>query len=341
MATQEAKPAVAAEPLTAVVDAFLNHAKLEQGLARNTIAAYARDLARFAAPLERVDARKLTREHVRAFINTLEREGLGPASRARALVAVRRLLKFMCAEGILDDDPSRGVSSPRVGRALPRVLAADETQALIRACGDKGPLALRDRAMLEVLYGAGLRVSELVGLPLDGLDRRGGILRVVGKGGHERVVPLGELALSAVADYLDHARDALLGKQAHRSNALFVTRRGGAMTRQNFFALLRKLAIAAGIDRDRVSPHVLRHAFATDLLEGGADLRSIQMMLGHADLSTTEIYTHVGRGRLKDTVDRHHPRGAGALDPGAKPGRKAAGKKRKGRTSSTPPGSTT
>ena len=321
---------VAIESMSTVVDAFLAHAQLEKGLARNTIIAYSRDLERFAMSVGNVAPSQLTREHVRDFISRLEADGLSAASRARALVAVRRLLKFMCAEDLLEDDPSRGVMSPKVGRALPRVLAPDETQALIFACGDKGPLALRDRAMLEVLYGAGLRVSELVQLPLSGLDRRGGMLRVVGKGGHERIVPLGELALTAIEEYLDHARGGLLAKVGDRTHALFVTRRGGAMTRQNFFALLRKLALAAGIDRERVSPHVLRHAFATDLLEGGADLRSIQMMLGHADLSTTEIYTHVGRGRLKDTVDRHHPRGAGAGGSGkakntTKPRAKTAG----------------
>lgn len=303
---------VAAEPVCSVIDAFLDHAKLEQGLARNTVQAYARDLARFAAPLDGVEASGLTREHIRAFIEQLERDGLSAASRARALVAVRRLLKFMCAEGVLEGDPSRGILSPQVGRSLPRVLGGEETRALIRACGDSGPFALRDRAMLEVLYGAGLRVSELVQLPLSGLDRRGGLLRVVGKGGHERVVPLGEIALSAVEEYLAEGRPRLLGNRDDRSHALFLTRRGGPMTRQNYFALLRKIAVRAGIARERVSPHVLRHAFATDLLEGGADLRSIQLMLGHVDLSTTEIYTHVSRGRLKETVERHHPRGSGA-----------------------------
>ncbi|MBW2293724.1 MAG: site-specific tyrosine recombinase XerD [Deltaproteobacteria bacterium] len=295
-----------------VIDAFLNYSKLEKGLARNTLQAYARDLARFAAPLDDLEASAIRREHVQDFVEGLERGGLSPASRARALVAVRRLLKFLCAEGVLEDDPSQGILSPKVGRSLPRVLASDESEALIRACGDSGPLALRDCAMLEVLYGAGLRVSELVQLPLSGLDRRGGLLRVVGKGGHERVVPVGEIALSAVEVYLAESRPKLLGERADRTHALFLTRLGGPMTRQNFFALLRKLAGRAGIARDRVSPHVLRHAFATDLLEGGADLRSIQVMLGHADLSTTEIYTHVSRGRLKETVERHHPRGSGA-----------------------------
>jgi integrase/recombinase XerD len=303
---------VPAERLNTVIDAYLTYAKLEKGLARNTITAYARDLARFAEPLEGIFAAEINREHIKSFIEALERDGLSPASRARALVAVRRLLKFMCAEQLIEKDPSQGILAPKVGRSLPRVLVGDETQALIRACGDSGPLALRDRAMLEVLYGAGLRVSELVGLPLSGLDRRGGLLRVVGKGGHERVVPLGQLALSAVEDYLESGRPALLGSREDRSRSLFLSRRGSAMSRQNFFTLLRKLALRAGIPRDRVSPHVLRHAFATDLLEGGADLRSIQMMLGHADLSTTEIYTHVSRGKLKETVELRHPRGSGS-----------------------------
>ncbi len=302
---------MAAEPLAAAVDAFLDHAKIEKGLARNTIAAYARDLARFATSVGDVSAAELTRDHVQAFVEGQDRANLSPASRRRALVAVRRLLKFMCAEGLLEADPSQGIASPNVGRALPKVLGRDETQALIQACGDRGALALRDRAMLEVLYGAGLRVSELVNLPISALDRRGGLLRVVGKGGHERVVPLGEIAMSALGDYLEHARPELLGDRDDHKHALFLTRRGGPMTRQNFFVLVRKLATRAGIARDRVSPHVLRHAFATDLLEGGADLRSIQVMLGHADLSTTEVYTHVSRRKLKETIEEHHPRGSG------------------------------
>jgi len=230
-------------------------------------------------------------------------------------VAVRRLLRFLSMEGLLKEDPSLGIVSPRTTRSLPRVLGPAETQSLIRACAGEEPLALRNRAMLEVLYGSGLRVTELVALPLSGLDRRGGFLRVSGKGGHERVVPLGEIGLAAIEAYLAGGRPKLLGQRPDRTHALFLTRRGGPMTRQNLFTILKKLARRAGIDSDRVSPHVLRHAFATDLLEGGADLRSIQSMLGHADLSTTEIYTHVGRGRLKETVERHHPRGAGGKRP--------------------------
>jgi integrase/recombinase XerD len=297
--------------LDSAVDAYLNHARLEQGLAKNTIEAYGRDLTRFSEGLGGLPVSSLKREHVRDYIERMERAGLAASSRARGLVAVRRLLRFLVADGLLEGDPGQKLAIPKVSRNLPKVLGPEETRALIRACDGDDPLSLRNTAMLEVLYGAGLRVTELVSLPLSGLDHRAGLLRVTGKGGHERLVPLGDIALEAVRKYLEDARHELLGAKVDRSHALFLSRRGGAMTRQNFFLMLKKLARVAGIDTARVSPHVLRHAFATDLLEGGADLRSIQSMLGHADLSTTEIYTHVSRGRLKETVERHHPRGAG------------------------------
>lgn len=299
----------------ALVDAFLHHLSLERGLARNTIAAYRRDLERFGELVARSgvdDPGALRREHVTSFVQSLERQGLAARSRARALVAVRRLLRFAEAEGALEGDPLQGVQGPRLARKLPRVLAPAESEALIEAADPSTALGLRDRAMVEVLYGAGLRVSELVGLSLSALDLRSGLLRVVGKGDRERVVPLGPQAIEAIEAYLETARPALLSGRADTSHGLFLTRRGSTMTRQNFFELLRRLAKVAGIPRDRVSPHVLRHAFATDLLEGGADLRSIQAMLGHADLSTTQVYTHVSRSRLRETVEARHPRGAGA-----------------------------
>jgi integrase/recombinase XerD len=296
------------------IDAFLGHASVERGLARNTVEAYARDLAVFAAFLagegvEHLD--RLSREHVSAFVRHLEARGQGARSRTRSLVAVRRLLLFAAQEKRIHHDPMDGIESPRSRVPLPRTLRPDETESLLAAIDESTPLGLRDRAMVEVLYGAGLRVSELVGLPLSALDARAGLLRVTGKGDKERVVPLGEEALAAVDRYLAEARDRLLGSRPDESHALFLTRRGAPMTRQNFFALLRKLARKAGVPAERVSPHVLRHAFATDLLDGGADLRSIQAMLGHADLSTTQIYTHVSRGRLRDTVEERHPRGRG------------------------------
>jgi integrase/recombinase XerD len=297
------------------VDAFLAEAAVERGLAPKTIEAYARDLARLLAFLEaqgvtRVSA--LRREHLTQFLVALERAGLSARSRARGLVAVRRLLRSLGAAGALREDPAEGLASPRFDRTLPRLLRGDEAAALIEANDDATPLGLRDAAMLEVLYGGGLRVSELVSLPLGALDARGGILRVMGKGRRERIVPLGEPALLAVERYLAQARPALARRGARRSDALFLSRRGGPMTRQNFFGRLRGAARRAGIPTQKVSPHVLRHAFATDLLEGGADLRAVQAMLGHADLSTTQIYTHVSRRRLRETVEARHPRGSGA-----------------------------
>ncbi len=299
----------------AAVDDFLSAASVERGLARSTIECYGRDLARFTAFLDErgvASPADLERKHVTGFAGFLERAGLSARSRARALVSVRRLLRHLAAAGALSGDPVEGVESPRADRPLPRTLRPDETAALIEAADPDTPLGCRDRAMLEVLYGAGLRVSELVGLPLSGVDRRAGLVRVLGKGGKERIVPLGAPALAALATYLESARPELARGAARESDAVFLSRRGRAMTRQNFFARLRQIARAAGIESRRVSPHVLRHAFATDLLEGGADLRAVQAMLGHADLATTEIYTHVSRRRLRETVETRHPRGGGS-----------------------------
>lgn len=297
------------------IDAFLRHAAVECGLSPRTVEAYGRDLARLAEFLEQAGLRhpgQVTPDHLSAFASALARRGLAPRSRARALVATRRFLRHAGAEGAFHRDPARGIAAPRTERALPKVLRPDESAALIEAAGrGEGVLALRDRAMLEVLYGAGLRVSELVGLPRTALERRGGWLRILGKGRVERLVPLGEPALAAVAIYLEEGWPILARAARREPDALFLTRRGGPMTRQNFFLRLRQIAVRAGVPTARVSPHVLRHAFATDLLEGGADLRAVQTLLGHADLSTTQIYTHVSRARLRDTVERRHPRGHG------------------------------
>jgi len=310
-----AAPSASAVELAAAIDRFLAFVVVERGLARNTAEAYARDLARLAAHLEAsgVSAPEaIAPAHLRSFA-----EGLAPASRARALVAARRFGRHLLARGVLTRDPSEGLLAPRPGRRLPRVLHASETAALLAGTPAEGPLGLRDRAMLEMLYAAGLRVSELVGLPLAAVDRRAGMVRVAGKGGRTRIVPLGEPALAALEAWLAAGRPAFAGRRPSgrrtrgASEAVFLSQRGAAMTRQNFFVRLRGLARQAGIPSERVSPHVLRHSFATDLLEGGADLRAVQAMLGHADLATTQIYTHVSRERLRDTVERRHPRGAG------------------------------
>jgi integrase/recombinase XerD len=305
----------APEAIDAAVDAFLAHAGVERGLAPRTLEAYGRDLARFAAHLAREGVSEcgaLEARHVHGFTRALEAAGLAARSRARALVAVRRFLRQLVASGRLARDPSEGLCGPRLAQPLPKVLRPEETEALLAAAQGEEPLALRDRAMLEVLYGAGLRVSELVTLPLGALDARAGLVRVTGKGGRTRIVPLGEPALAAVAEWLARGRPRLASRGRRPSDALFLSRRGAAMTRQNFFARLRALARIAGLPLARVSPHVLRHAFATDLLEGGADLRVVQTLLGHADLATTQVYTHVSRARLRSLVEERHPRGAGA-----------------------------
>jgi integrase/recombinase XerD len=292
----------------------LNYARLEQGLASNTLEAYASDLLRFVRYAEELGitrTRVLDRACVLGFVDELAGAGLAASSRARVLSALRRMIAFAAGRGWLEVDPLEGVAGPRQVQALPRVLRTDETEALLGAVDTDTLLGLRDFAMIELLYGCGLRVSELVSLEVSALDARGGLLRVLGKGNRERLVPVGESALRSLDDYLTKARPGLLGKHSESQRAIFLSRRGGPMTRQNFFILLRKLARKAGIEQARVSPHVLRHAFATDLLEGGADLRSIQAMLGHSDLSTTQVYTHVGRGRLRETVEAHHPRGKG------------------------------
>ncbi len=303
-----------ARSIEALRDAFLVHVKVERGLSPATVAAYASDLARLDASLASrgVDrVADVTRTHVVGFLHDLDDAGLAPRTRQRMLSAVRRMFTYAQTEGWLDTDPLEGVTAGKSARTLPKVLLPDETDRLIGVCDDGTPLGLRDRSMLEMLYGAGLRVSELVALPLAAVDRRGGLLRVEGKGRKERWVPIGEAALDALEAYLADGRPRLLERSRGRSPSVFVTRRGGAMTRQNFFALIRKRALQADLPAEKVSPHVLRHAFATDLLEGGADLRAIQAMLGHADLATTEVYTHVSRGRLRETVEARHPRGAG------------------------------
>jgi integrase/recombinase XerD len=308
--------------------AFLEHCAVERGLSPRTIEAYGHDLQRLVERAERAGALRpadLAREHLSAWLQGLEREGLSARSRARALVSARRFVRHLTATGALRRDVLVGVGAPRQSQALPRTLRPDETEALLGAADGAGVLGLRDRAMLECLYGAGLRVSELCALPLGGLDRRRGLVRVVGKGRRERLVPLGAPALEALDAYFERARPALVrraresgsarGRASAGADAVFLSNRGSAMTRQNFFVRLRALARAAGIPQDRVSPHVLRHAFATDLLEGGADLRSVQAMLGHVDLATTQIYTHVSRRRLRESVEKYHPRGARAPRP--------------------------
>lgn len=294
--------------LDVAIDLFLQYAKIERNLSPNTVESYARDLTRFAAfcvdadvtRAELVDARLLLR-----YLVHLSQTGLAARSQARALVAIRGLFRHLRADNQLQSDPTAGIELPRLSRKLPRVLSEDEVERLLAAPDRSTALGLRDAAMLETLYASGLRVSELCQLRNDAVDRQRGFVRAMGKGRKQRLVPLGETALLTIEDYLREARPTL---DRRRSSFLFLSRLGGALTRQAFYKNLGRLARAAGIAR-AISPHTLRHSFATHLVQRGADLRAVQAMLGHVDIATTEIYTHISRGHLARVHAEHHPRG--------------------------------
>ena len=292
-----------------LVDEYLSHLQFERGLADNTIASYRRDLRQYNGFMQErgLFASRIDQSQIRDYLNTL----IGGECRlARATLAhkasvVRSFHRFLDREGLARGNPASGIPSPRRGRKLPTVLNLGETRQLLAQPGGGAPAALRDAAMLELLYGAGLRVSELIGLRTGDVDLEGGFVRCLGKGSRERVVPVGEPALAAVGRYLARGRPHL-GK-AIKSDHLFLNRFGRGLTRQSIHRLLASYARKAGLKKT-VSPHVLRHSFATHLLAGGADLRSVQEMLGHADISTTEIYTHLSQQKLKDIYYQSHPR---------------------------------
>jgi integrase/recombinase XerD len=295
----------AEEGLAGAVEAFLSCARIEKGLSAHTIAAYSFDLKDFLDFCARASLPwPVTAEHLRAYLDQMQQARLSPRTSARRLSTLRQFFRFLLLEGKISEDPSALLTAPKTWRTLPKYLTADQVEALL-AAPDDSPRGRRDRAMLETLYATGLRVSELVSLRLTDVNLDLGFVRVTGKGGKQRLVPLGSKAQEALRDYLSAPRPQLLKGRA--SPHLFVTARGAAMTRQAFWMLLRRYGRQAGIFQ-KLSPHVLRHSFATHLLEGGAGLRSVQAMLGHADISTTEIYTHVMRTRLRSTVDEFHPR---------------------------------
>ena len=294
--------------LESALDLFLAHVRLEKGLAPNSVEAYARDLRRYLDDLAAAglsDWAAVGRAEVRGHLASLVERGLSPRSQARALSAIRSLHALLVREKLAPHDPTDELASPRPGRRLPSLLSHEEVAALLAQPDPRAPAGRRDRAMLELLYATGLRVSELVSLELNDVNLESRILVARGKGSKERLVPVGAPAAEAIRAYLATAREALL--RGRRSRHLFVTPSGGAMTRQGFAKLLGRCARSAGIRR-AVSPHKLRHSFATHLLEGGADLRAVQAMLGHADVSTTQIYTHVDRTQVRRLYDRFHPR---------------------------------
>jgi integrase/recombinase XerD len=286
------------------VKSFLDFCRVEKGLAQNSIASYRNDLNRFTGHLA-VPVTEATREHLNAYVSSLYESGMSPRSIARHIATLRNFYTFLAGEGAITVDPSEFLAAPRQWSTLPKYLNPEEVERLLAAPPAEKATGLRDRAMLEMLYATGLRVSELCGLELAAVERQLGVLRVIGKGNKQRMVPFGEAAGQALDRYLNEGRPKLMKKRA--SSYVFVTARASAMTRQCFWMLLKAYGRRVGISRT-LTPHVIRHSFATHLVEGGADLRSVQIMLGHADISTTQVYTHVARRRLRETIDRHHPR---------------------------------
>jgi integrase/recombinase XerD len=290
-----------------LIQDFLHHLTVERGLAKNSVLAYGRDLAkydRFLAAKNR-HPRQVRQGEIHEFASRLSRDGLSPKSIARALNAVRMFYRYLVLEKIVTEDPTAAVRAPRTWKTLPRFLTLEEVDHLLGAPDPSRNLGVRDAAMVELLYATGLRVSELVSLRTRDLNLEVGYLSCTGKGRKERLVPMGRKASQQVRVYLEQARPSLA--KGGGSQALFLNNRGSAMTRQGFWKILKNYGRAAGL-RSRLSPHMLRHSFATHLLERGADLRSVQMMLGHADISTTQIYTHINRERLKKIYKDFHPR---------------------------------
>lgn len=291
-----------------LIERFLDTLWLERGLSENTLSAYRSDLQGLSLWLHRQDLDLLgaARHDLLQYLQQRVEQGASPRSSARLLSSLRRFYRYLVREQMLKEDPSARIDAPKLGRALPKSLTEEEVERLLAAPETSESLGLRDRTMLEVLYASGLRVSELVSLLLPQVNLQQGLVKVVGKGNKERLVPLGEEALSWVERYLREGRGILLG--AMQTDVLFPSRRGTAMSRQAFWQLIKRYALKAQIDKP-LSPHTLRHAFATHLLNHGADLRVVQLLLGHSSLSTTQIYTHVARERLKNIHAVHHPRG--------------------------------
>jgi len=292
-----------------LIDEFCDALWLEDGLARNTLDSYRRDLVQFRDWLSSRQGKALlaaSHADLLGFLADKVRRRAKASTTSRELSTLRRFYRFALRQGRIADDPTLKIDAPKLPRALPKSLTEEDVEKLLAAPRTEETLGLRDKTMLETLYASGLRVSELVTLKVPQVSEDMGVVRVMGKGSKERLVPLGEEALAWIRHYLREARPALLG--ARTSDDLFVTTRGAAMTRQAFWYLLKRYAVQAGLGKP-ISPHTLRHAFATHLLNHGADLRVVQLLLGHSDISTTQIYTHVARERMKQLHAKHHPRG--------------------------------
>jgi len=285
---------------------FLNYLAVEKGLSRNTLESYERDLRKYFLFMEKKAPDDIRQQDVRNFLSRLSEEGMASPSSARCLSAIRGFHKYLLTDGLTLTDPTANIEAPHGWNRLPKTLSSSEVETLLNQPDLATTLGIRDKAMLEVLYAAGLRVSELVGLKLQDMNLERGFVVVVGKGSKERAVPLGEIASARLKEYLERSRPLLL--KGRPSDAVFVSSRRRQLTRQMFWERIKHYVRKAGITRN-VSPHTLRHSFATHLLDNGADLRAVQAMLGHADISTTQIYTHVSRERLRRIHEKYHPRG--------------------------------
>lgn len=299
--------------LPEIIEQFLDSIWMERGLSENTLTAYRTDLKKFVIWLIRKSNGLISdslinaeRDLIVKYLSYLEKKNVSARSRARLLSSLRRFYAYLLREKRIEIDPVALIDAPKLGRSLPKTLTEEDVESLLQAPDTSTSLGMRDRVLFEVLYATGLRVSELVDLQLTQINLQQGVLRVTGKGNKERLVPLGEEAVNWLEKYLLNTRADLLKGQV--TDSLFVTKRGGAMTRQAFWYLIKRYAVQAEISIT-ISPHTLRHAFATHLLNHGADLRVVQMLLGHSDLSTTQIYTHVAKARLKSLHSEHHPRG--------------------------------
>ncbi len=291
-----------------LMNGFIQYLAVERGLAKNTLDSYSRDLKQFHGYLSErsiTAAEAVTRNTLVEYMASMQKEGKASSTVCRNLAAIKSFFRFLIQEEYLDKDPTVDFASPKTEKRLPKVLTPAEVERLLEQPKQTMPAGKRDKAMLEVLYATGIRVSELVSLNLNDLYLENGFIRCFGKGSKERIVPVGSIAIRCTEDYLNKGRNALL--KSKRNQAVFVNWHGNRLTRQGFWKIIKKYAAEAGIVKD-IMPHTLRHSFATHLLENGADLRSVQEMLGHADISTTQIYTHVTRNRLKDVYGKTHPR---------------------------------
>ena len=292
-----------------ILDAFIDNIWIEKGLSQNTLDSYRSDLEQFSTWLEKNNLSyiKTSKKEILSYLSFLFQKGLGSKTVARKLSSLKSFFRYLVFESIISNDPSSEVETPKLLKSIPKSISEKEVEALLAAPDEKTDIGLRDKTMIETLYSCGLRISELTNLELLNLNLRQGVIRVIGKGQKERLVPMGDQLIGLLELYISSSRKNLLSKR--HSDFLFLSTRGQRMTRQSFWHRIKHYCLASGFEPDKISPHVLRHAFATHLLNNGADLRVVQLLLGHSDLNTTQIYTEVARQRLKRLHTEHHPRG--------------------------------